>query len=356
MPIPQEERNDGLVFLILAIYGYFLYDSYRGMRWAELSVRAYIMLALWAYVFLLPYRGAVGLLQPLQRLHSALDELPVGVLVGGFLLLFTICHQRIYGSSAQDLQAHATVLVPHVGQFFAKRKKGAAAADEEVTPEERRAARSSNTGEEGNGEENAEPSSAQCSSCFPNLCPVGGPPPKKIHQRFRDLEMFASPECPYNLSWEGLPLPVPEAGDFCRCFDKQEQQQQHGITPGSREQEFCTCNDWYGQQQFQKPQEREQQAGGGPSPPCNLCRESCCPMYRPLVLKAEMKSKPILCLTSPEQQDELGDNCNSDEDSGVTSCSECEREPEGGLANISSCEYCRDGAEGQWCTCPPVNV
>ncbi len=92
-------KDYGPVFLILATYAILLLDSAKNSRWPEFSVRGSILAVLVAHLFLLPSSAGAFLLGPLERIHSALDNLPEGITVGIFLLLFHLCHRGAFSTS-----------------------------------------------------------------------------------------------------------------------------------------------------------------------------------------------------------------------------------------------------------------
>ncbi len=107
------------MFLILATYAIMLFDSAKNFRWPEFLVRGSILVVLVAYLFLLSSSAGVFLLGPFERIHKILDNLPEGIVIGTFLLLFHVCHKKLFlTSSISEIS-----IIPEVRAFFAQKPR-----------------------------------------------------------------------------------------------------------------------------------------------------------------------------------------------------------------------------------------
>jgi len=94
----MEATDETALALILAYFFIALAASMRTngrRRYTELLVRVCCLLALGAYLFVMPQPASIGeaIAQGFRRLHRASDELPQPVILVIFLSLFHICHK-----------------------------------------------------------------------------------------------------------------------------------------------------------------------------------------------------------------------------------------------------------------------
>ena len=93
---------NGPILVLLAAYAFLLYDSVKyshKVDWVEAFARAYFFVFLALYMFAFPTEWAAPVVGPLRSAHASLDnDVPPFFVIVAFLVLFHLCHRRLFRS------------------------------------------------------------------------------------------------------------------------------------------------------------------------------------------------------------------------------------------------------------------